>query len=63
MSPHRFRLLFRTVGWAAAALILGIAQPGSAQAPSGEVTVSFHITLAPSWFDPSTASSRRPSTG
>src|SRR5215468_1064949 len=27
----------------------------SAQTPAGEVTVSFHVTLAPSWFDPSTA--------
>src|SRR5689334_24179147 len=23
--------------------------------PAGELTVSFHVTLAPSWFDPSTA--------
>jgi ABC-type transport system substrate-binding protein len=55
VSRPRFRLLFRTVGWVAAALLLGVAQPSSAQAPSGEVTVSFHVTLAPSWFDPSTA--------
>ncbi len=55
MSRRRFRLLFCTVGWVAAAVLLGVAQPGSAQAPSGEVTVSFHVTLAPSWFDPSTA--------
>ena len=55
MSPRRFRLLFRITGWVTAALLLGMAQPGSAQAPSGEVTVSFHVTLAPSWFDPSTA--------
>jgi len=43
----------------ATALLLGQAwlsygQP-STQAPAGEVTVSFHVTLAPSWFDPSTA--------
>jgi len=55
VSPRRFRLLFRITGWVTAALLLGMAQPGSAQAPSGEVTVSFHVTLAPSWFDPSTA--------
>ena len=55
MSRRRFHLLFRTVGWAAAALLLGVAQPSSAQGPSGEVTVSFHVTLAPFWFDPSTA--------
>ena len=43
----------------ATALLLGQAwlsygQP-STPAPAGEVTVSFHVTLAPSWFDPSTA--------
>jgi peptide/nickel transport system substrate-binding protein len=27
----------------------------SAAEPAGEVTVSFHVTIAPSWFDPSTA--------
>src|SRR5215468_5479539 len=31
------------------------AAPGLAQTPAGEVTVSFHVTLAPSWFDPSAA--------
>ena len=43
-----------------AALVLGLAlwlaaAPGLAQSPAGEVTVSFHVTLAPSWFDPSAA--------
>ena len=51
MSSRRLRV----VGWVAAALLLCMAQPAPAQAPSGEVTVSFHVTLAPSWFDPSTA--------
>ena len=51
MSPRRARV----VGLVAVVLLLGVAQPSSAQAPSGEVTVSFHVTLAPSWFDPSTA--------
>jgi peptide/nickel transport system substrate-binding protein len=31
------------------------AGPAVAQTPAGEVAVSFHVTLAPSWFDPSTA--------
>jgi hypothetical protein len=41
----------------AALLVWGllIAGPAAAQTPAGEVTVSFHVTLAPSWFDPSTA--------
>ena len=38
-----------------ALLVLAAAAPSTAQAPAGEVTVSFHVTLAPSWFDPSTA--------
>jgi peptide/nickel transport system substrate-binding protein len=39
----------------AAALFLGSPGPAGAQTPAGEVTVSFHVTLAPTWFDPSTA--------
>jgi peptide/nickel transport system substrate-binding protein len=39
----------------AAASLLGAARPASAQAPAGEIVVSFHVTLAPSWLDPSTA--------
>src|SRR5258708_7486066 len=43
------------IGWVLAALLFGAAQPSLAQTPAGEVTVSFHVTLAPAWFDPSTA--------
>lgn len=39
----------------AALLLTSGAAPSEAQTPAGEVTVSFHVTLAPSWFDPSTA--------
>src|SRR6059058_6584867 len=38
-----------------AALVLAAVAPCAAVDPSGEVTVSFHVTIAPSWFDPSTA--------
>ncbi|HET7342904.1 MAG TPA: ABC transporter substrate-binding protein [Methylomirabilota bacterium] len=38
----------------AVALLLAVAAPAAAQ-PAGEVSVSFHVTVAPSWFDPSTA--------
>src|SRR5262245_6558334 len=38
------------------ALLLSASTAVSAAAePAGEVAVSFHVTLAPSWFDPSTA--------
>jgi len=40
---------------AGAALLLGAAEPSSAQAPAGEVTLPFHVTLAPTWLDPSAA--------
>src|SRR6266545_2705406 len=43
------------IGWVVAALLLGAAEPSLAQTPAGEATVSFHVTLAPAWFDPSTA--------
>jgi peptide/nickel transport system substrate-binding protein len=39
----------------AVAVLLGVAPPSSAQAPAGEVALSFHVTVAPSWLDPSTA--------
>ncbi|HSE95663.1 MAG TPA: ABC transporter substrate-binding protein, partial [Methylomirabilota bacterium] len=39
----------------AVVLLLGGIAPATGQAPSGELAVSFHVTLAPSWFDPSTA--------
>src|SRR5713101_8374309 len=39
----------------AAVLLLAAPPPATAQTPAGELTVSFHVTLAPSWFDPSTA--------
>src|SRR5207245_8134698 len=39
----------------AALAVAAAAAPALAAEPAGEVTVSFHVTLAPSWFDPSTA--------
>jgi peptide/nickel transport system substrate-binding protein len=37
-------------------LLLGTASLGPATAaPSGQVVVAWHVTIAPSWFDPSTA--------
>src|SRR3989475_3226488 len=52
MSTHAtlVRVLFIV-----AALVLGVRAPWPAAVPAGEVAVSSHVTLAPSWFDPSTA--------
>jgi peptide/nickel transport system substrate-binding protein len=44
-----------TALFAALLFLVSGAQPSRAQTPAGEVTVSFHVTLAPSWFDPSAA--------
>lgn len=51
------RPLLPSIGWiaCAAALLVLQALPAVAQTPSGEVTVAYHVTLAPAWFDPSTA--------
>ena len=39
----------------AAVLVVVVIAPTTAQTPAGDLTVSFHVTLAPSWFDPSAA--------
>ena len=50
-SPRRIGLLLTTV-----VLTLGVTQGVSGQpAPAGEVVIAWHVTIAPSWFDPSTA--------
>jgi len=54
MSAHR--RFARIVGSVVTAtLLVGAAQAWTADAPAGQVTVSFHVTLAPSWLDPSSA--------
>jgi len=54
MHTHtRFARLVGSI--VAAMLVVSAPVPSTAQSPAGEVTVSFHVTLAPSWFDPSAA--------
>jgi peptide/nickel transport system substrate-binding protein len=38
-----------------AAVLLAIVAPAGAQTPTGHVSIAWHVTIAPSWFDPSTA--------
>ena len=38
-----------------AAVILGAVRLAAAGEPQGKVTVAWHVTISPSWFDPSTA--------
>ena len=35
--------------------VLGVAHGATGQTPQGEVTIAWHVTIAPAWFDPSTA--------
>ncbi|MBI3517577.1 MAG: hypothetical protein HY060_26390, partial [Proteobacteria bacterium] len=41
--------------WLVAIVVLGAATAAGAATPAGRVVVAFHVTIAPSWFDPSTA--------
>jgi peptide/nickel transport system substrate-binding protein len=40
---------------AAMLLFLSIPSPAAEPAPSGQAVMAWHVTIAPSWFDPSTA--------
>ena len=35
--------------------VLIVALPAAAQQPAGQAVIAFHVTIAPTWFDPSTA--------
>jgi peptide/nickel transport system substrate-binding protein len=52
---RRRRRLALAVPLLVAALVLGLAPAGHAQPGPGEVIIAWHVTIAPSWFDPSTA--------
>jgi peptide/nickel transport system substrate-binding protein len=39
----------------ALALVLGATVPAAAQTPAGEAVMAWHVTIAPTWLDPSTA--------
>src|SRR5438477_7385882 len=38
-----------------AVVVLGATPSAAAQAPAGQATMAWHVTIAPAWFDPSTA--------
>jgi peptide/nickel transport system substrate-binding protein len=50
--PSRRSILLALV---VAVAVLGAAAPIAAQQPSGQAVMAWHVTIAPSWFDPSTA--------
>jgi len=45
----------RSIILALVVAVLGAAAPVAAQTPSGQAVMAWHVTIAPSWFDPSTA--------
>jgi len=47
------RSIVRSLLTAVAVLVATV--PAASQQPSGQVTMAWHVTIAPSWFDPSTA--------
>ena len=51
MDRYRHRIVLLVT---AAVLALGVS-PASAAPPAGEAVMAWHVTLAPTWFDPSTA--------
>jgi peptide/nickel transport system substrate-binding protein len=56
MGPAHRRIVWLL---ASAGLLLGRPQHVVGQStPSGEVTIAWHVTIAPTWFDPSTAPSQ-----
>ena len=48
--PRRLRLLFSAL--VVTGVLLGPPPRGAAE-PQGEVTLAWHVTIAPAWFDPS----------
>ena len=55
------RSVDRGIVWFLASAVLWLGLPGHVMAqstPSGEVTIAWHVTIAPTWFDPSTAPSQ-----
>jgi peptide/nickel transport system substrate-binding protein len=55
MTPFRIPLWPRALALSLLVALVVASTPASAQTPSGEVAMAWHVTIAPSWFDPSTA--------
>src|SRR5436853_59208 len=50
IRSHRLAALLATVSF-----ILAMVPLAAAQTPAGEAVMAWHVTIAPTWFDPSTA--------
>src|SRR5687767_13907786 len=54
-APARRRFRSRRIALVVAVMVLALARWAAAQPAPGEVVIAWHVTIAPSWFDPSTA--------
>jgi hypothetical protein len=54
-APARRRFRFRRIALVVAVVVLALARWAAAQTAPGDVVIARHVTIAPSWFDPSTA--------
>ena len=55
MRSQRRRVVFHLAALLGALLFAGSAVAADQKAPSGKAVMAWHVTIAPSWFDPSTA--------
>ena len=55
MTPSRYSISLIVLLIAATVIAGGAAPAAAQQAPAGQLTQAWHVTIAPSWFDPSTA--------
>src|SRR5688500_7215782 len=53
MTPFRISLWLRP--FVLSLLVAAVTSPVAAQPPAGQASMAWHVTIAPSWFDPSTA--------
>ncbi len=54
-KPSRLRRAFARLVIVAIATLFSMGTTIAADAPSGRATMAWHVTIAPAWFDPSTA--------
>ena len=55
LQGRRWRLAFFASLFATGLVLAGSASAADGPAPAGRAIMAWHVTIAPSWFDPSTA--------
>ncbi len=54
-ARHSRRAVLGSVMAGLLTVVVGVLETADAKEPSGQVVMAWHVTIAPSWFDPSTA--------